>query len=102
MLERRMLRPVKNAEKISEVLAQQDGVIARAQALRWGMTEAQVRHQLTSGRWIQLHPGVYRSAEHRLSTQSRVRAVGFWGGEMHSCQRPGPFRVAGRPQIFPK
>src|SRR5664279_1196548 len=66
---------------IAELLARQDGVLARRQALSNGMTVGQIRTRLSSGRWSIVQPGVYRSTDHRVSTASRVRAVGLWAGD---------------------
>jgi len=66
---------------IAELLARQDGVLARRQAVGNGMTVGQIRGRLSSGRWVIVHPGVYRSTDHRVGTASRVRAAGLWAGE---------------------
>jgi len=77
-----MLRAVDEAEaRVTQLLAQQDGVIGRQQALRAGMTPGQVRHRLDSGRWLTVHAGVYQSAQHPATQSSRVRAVVIWGGK---------------------
>jgi len=65
---------------IGELLARQDGVLARRQAVGSGMTVGQIRTRLSSGRWVIVHPGVYRSTDHRAGTASRVRAAGLWAG----------------------
>ena len=62
-------------------MARQDGVIARRQVLRAGVTAGQIRQRLESGRWLVVHPSVYRSVEHQFTTAARVRAAGLWGGE---------------------
>ena len=66
---------------IAEIIARQDGVIHRHQALRAGISVGQIRHRVTTGRWQVIHPGVYRSADHDLTAAARVRAAGLWGGE---------------------
>ncbi len=66
---------------VAEVLARQDGVLARRQALSIGMTVGQIRARLASGRWVIVHPGVYRSTDHQVSTASRIRAAGLWAGD---------------------
>jgi len=66
---------------IAELLARQDGVLARRQAVGNGMTVGQIRARLASGRWVIVHPGVYRSTDHRVSTASTVRAAGLWAGD---------------------
>ena len=66
---------------IAELLARQDGLVARRQALSNGMTVGQIRVRLSSERWVIVHPGVYRSTDHRVSTASRVRSAGLWAGD---------------------
>ena len=66
---------------IADLLARQDGVLARRQAVANGMTVGQIRARLSSGRWVIVHPGVYRSTDHRVSTASQVRAAGLWAGD---------------------
>lgn len=66
---------------IADIIARQDGVIARHQALRSGMTKGQIRSRLESGRWTPVHPGVYAAADHQRTAAARVRAVGLWGGQ---------------------
>lgn len=66
---------------IADIIARQDGVIGRHQALRAGMTAGQIRHRVTSGRWQVVHPGVYRSSDHSATVASRLRAAGLWGGD---------------------
>jgi len=66
---------------VAAVLARQDGVIARQQVLKTGMTAGQIRHRLETGRWLVVHPSVYRSADHRFTPASRIRSAGLWGGE---------------------
>ena len=67
--------------QVTEILARQDGVIGRRQALYAGMTPGQVRHRLDSGRWMTVHAGVYQSAQHPVTHASRVRAALIWGGK---------------------
>ena len=79
-LSRRIRRVRESSELVAGILARQDGVIARRQALSSGMTTGQIRHQLQAGSWVLVHPAVYRSSAHPLSTAARIRAVGLWGG----------------------
>jgi very-short-patch-repair endonuclease len=46
-------------ERCRELLAVQDGVISRGQALEGGMSVTQIRGRLRNGRWQPLHRGVY-------------------------------------------
>lgn len=66
---------------VTEILARQDGVIGRQEALRVGLTPGQIRRRLDSGRWLTVHAGVYQSAQHPVTQPSRVRAAVTWGGE---------------------
>ena len=66
---------------VAEIMARQDGVIARRQVLHAGGTAGQIRQRLESGHWLVTHPGVYRSVEHQFSPAARVRAAGLWGGK---------------------
>ena len=65
---------------IAEIVARQDGVISRQQALHTGMSPGRIRRRLDTSRWLNVHPGVYRSAEHPETDASRVRAAALWGG----------------------
>ena len=69
-----------SSKLVAGILARQDGVIARSQALSSGMSTGQIRQQLQAGSWFLVHPAVYRSSAHQFSTAARVRAVGLWGG----------------------
>ena len=66
---------------IDSVLAQQAGVVTRAQALAAGMSSAAVEHRIRTRRWRPLHPGVYLTAGHRHGDEARVRAALYWAGE---------------------
>ncbi|MFT4200364.1 hypothetical protein [Gordonia sp. (in: high G+C Gram-positive bacteria)] len=44
--------------RLDEILALQDGVLTRVQALAGGLTEAELRTKLRR-EWVRLHPGVY-------------------------------------------
>ncbi len=77
-----MIRVMKDSLAwVAEIMARQDGVIARRQALGAGATAGQIRHRLESGGWILTHPSVYRSVEHQHTPAARVRAAGLWAGE---------------------
>ena len=76
-----MLHAVDFAEaEVTAILARQDGVIGRQQALKAGMTPGQLRRRLDTGRWLTVHAGVYQSAQHPSTHASRVRAAVLWGG----------------------
>src|ERR1700754_226916 len=42
-----------------EVLARQEGVVARWQALACGVTAGALKARVNGGRWQRIHPGVY-------------------------------------------
>ncbi len=65
---------------VAEILGRQNGVIARRQVLSTGLTPARLRSKVRTGRWVVVHPTVYRSAEHPYSGVSRVRAAALWAG----------------------
>lgn len=67
-------------DNVKALIAQQNGVLARAQAVDHGVTASQIRTRLHRGDWIRLHPGVFLSAEHPLTTTARVRAAALWAG----------------------
>jgi hypothetical protein len=46
-------------QRVAALAAEQHGVITLAQALALGMTEGQVRHRVSAGRWIRAALGVY-------------------------------------------
>jgi very-short-patch-repair endonuclease len=54
---------------------QQDGVIARAQALALGMTDAAIAWRLRTGRWQRLLPGVYATFSGRPDRRCQLWAV---------------------------
>jgi hypothetical protein len=66
---------------VEAMLRQQSGVISRRQARDAGMSEDQIDRRLATGRWVTVCPGVYRPADHELSDEARVRAVGLWAGD---------------------
>ncbi|QNK81395.1 DUF559 domain-containing protein [Nakamurella sp. PAMC28650] len=66
--------------QIRPLIARQEGLIGRDQALAAGMTVAQIRTRLDRDDWVTIHPEVYRSTEHELSTSVWVRAASLWAG----------------------
>lgn len=63
-----------------ELMAAQDGLISRAQAIEAGMSRSAVFRRATSGAWPEVLPGVFRSAQVRLTTAARIRAAAMWAG----------------------
>ena len=62
-------------ERVLRQMKRQHGVITRAQALKAGMTRAQIDRCLCSGRWVSEARGVYRHAAASLSPLSRLMAA---------------------------
>ena len=76
-------------------MASQHGLVSFEQARAAGMTARQVHHRVDTGAWNRVHVGVYRSAEHPPTWESRLlaatlalgpgaaashrSAVGLWG-----------------------
>lgn len=67
--------------QIRPLIARQEGLISRAQAVAAGMTVTQIRTRLERDDWVTIHPEVYRSCEHELSPSVRVRAASLWAGD---------------------
>jgi hypothetical protein len=68
-----------------ELLAAQDAVVTRAQAIAAGWTDGQVTRHLLSGRWRRLHHGVFVTHTGPVSWRADV-----WAGLLHA----GPGAVA--------
>ncbi|MGN6752166.1 MAG: type IV toxin-antitoxin system AbiEi family antitoxin domain-containing protein [Intrasporangium sp.] len=56
-------------------IAGQSGLVTRAQALRGGYSRAAIRWRLSSGRWVQLHRGVYLTSPGRDDRMMRAVAA---------------------------
>lgn len=59
----------------------QHGLVTLAQALSLGMTVAQVRHHLSTGRWVAVRKGVYAGGWVRPSFEQAALAAVLAGGE---------------------
>jgi very-short-patch-repair endonuclease len=68
------------SESARALLARQDGVIERQQAITQGVSQSQIRTRLQRGDWVRLHPGVFHSVEHELTTSAQIRAAVLWAG----------------------
>lgn len=53
----------------------QRGIVRRWQALDLGFSAGQIRHRLGTGRWRQVHPGVYATFTRPLPREARLWAV---------------------------
>jgi hypothetical protein len=57
------------------------GVVARAELLRAGVTDAEIRHRMRIGTLIRVHSGVYRVGHHAPSLEARYMSAVKAGGE---------------------
>lgn len=91
-----------------QIVAVQDGLVTRQQALGAGMTTAALRHATRpGGTWQRLAPGVYATFTGRLTARQRLQAALLYAGPdsvisgTHACQahgltyvpEPGPITV---------
>jgi len=67
---------------MAEIAAEQYGVIQRAQALRAGLTKAQIEHQFRAGAWTRVLEGVYRSTALPETWESQLVAACLTGGQL--------------------
>ena len=44
---------------LRNLIENQGGVVSRAQALKAGLTVGVIKFRVSSGRWLQMYPGVY-------------------------------------------
>ncbi|MGO3326387.1 type IV toxin-antitoxin system AbiEi family antitoxin domain-containing protein [Gordonia sp. (in: high G+C Gram-positive bacteria)] len=58
--------------RLVQLIKDQDGVVARRQALACGVDSAYVRRQLRSGAWLSVQPGVYITHNGPLSWRQRA------------------------------
>ncbi len=66
---------------LSDLLDKQRDLVTRTQALRAGMTEAELRHKLRpGGRWKIVLPGIYLSHDGFLTAPQREVAAILYGG----------------------
>lgn len=80
-----MSRPLLDPSCFSELVARQDGVVSRAQAIAAGWTDGQITRHLTSGRWRRVHHGVLITHTGPVPWRADV-----WAGLLHA----GPCAVA--------
>ncbi|WP_224389343.1 hypothetical protein [Pseudonocardia sp. ICBG1293] len=71
----------RDTDPLTRLVAGQDGLVTRAQALAHGLSTDQVDRRLAARRWTPVHPRVYRDAAHPPTERSRVRAAALWAGE---------------------
>ena len=65
---------------IDSYLRRQAGVISHQQALAAGMSLSAVKRRVSAGRWRQLHPRVYLTADRERTDEVRLRAAVLWAG----------------------
>jgi hypothetical protein len=65
---------------LARLFRDQHQVVDRRQVLRLGMTSHQIQHRLTTGEWIQVHQGVYRSAASTPTFEQRLVAAHLAAG----------------------
>jgi Transcriptional regulator, AbiEi antitoxin len=58
----------------------QSGVVSRSQALRAGLSPGMIRFRVASGRWRQLHPGIYATFTGPPGRSARLWAVVLLSG----------------------
>lgn len=63
------------------LLDAQCGIIDRSQALGAGLSDKQIEHKVTSGRWQRVHAGVYATFSGPLSREARLWAAVRRAGE---------------------
>lgn len=64
--------------RVLAVAARQYGVVERTAAIAGGMTGRQVDRRLATGRWVPVHPGVYRVAGAPVTGRQRAFAAARW------------------------
>lgn len=69
-----------NRTEIHAVMAQQDGVITRTQALRCGMSSTSVSRTVATGEWVTLVPGVYLRSDRERTAGVELRAAVYGAG----------------------
>ncbi len=73
---------------LEQLIAQQDGVLSRAQARQLGIPARTISDRVASGRWRSLYPGVYLVDGHRLTDAGRVIAGWLWAGPRSTIAGP--------------
>lgn len=68
--------------ELRKLVQAQDGIVARQQALRCGLTKSAIRHALgDNGTWRKIIPGVYATFTGPLQQRHQVRAALLYAGE---------------------
>ncbi len=67
-------------ERLAQLVAEQSGLVTRAQARSAGLSERAVDWRLRRGRWVRVHPGVYQTVPGRTDWHTRVVAAQLAAG----------------------
>lgn len=67
--------------RVLAIATRQYGVVERSAAIACGMTERQIDRCLATGRWVRVHPGVYRVAGAPVTGRQRAFAAARWLGD---------------------
>jgi hypothetical protein len=66
--------------RIAAIAARQHALVTRQQAVAEGASRSFIRHRLASGRWIQVHAGVFLIAGSPIEWETKVHAAVLAGG----------------------
>jgi hypothetical protein len=66
--------------QLGRLIAKQQGVLNRSQALEAGLGRGAIQRRLDSGEWQRLHPGVYRMRGAPPSWEQKLMAATLWAG----------------------
>jgi len=67
-------------QRVAEQAERQLGLVRRSDLTELGVTRAALRHRLASGRWHELHPGVYAVGHRAISRHAEYLAAVWWCG----------------------
>jgi len=67
-------------EALFGLAMRQRDIVSRKQALQAGMTAGMIKYRVRSGRWRQVHPGVYATFSGELDRRSRIWAALLYAG----------------------
>lgn len=66
---------------LATLVTRQCGVLTRRQALRMGLSPAQVSKWVAQREWVRLHPGVYLAIPELLGPAGQLWAAVLWAGD---------------------
>jgi len=58
----------------------QSGIVCRSQALKGGLSVGMIKFRVSSGRWQQVHPGVYATFTGAAGRGAQLWAALMWAG----------------------